>query len=47
MAVDERGEDVMSDEICRRCNEKQEIRRRGQRERRTKAREIIDMSINV
>ena len=47
VAVDERGEDVMSDEICRRCNEKQEIRRRGQRERRTKAREIIDMSINV
>ena len=24
VAVDERGEDVMSDENCRRCNEKQE-----------------------
>ena len=24
VAVDERGEDVMSDEICRRCNGKQQ-----------------------
>ena len=31
VAVDERGEDVMSDEICRRNNEKQERRRRGGR----------------
>ena len=29
MTVDERGEDVMSDEICRRCNAKQERRRGG------------------
>ena len=31
VAVDERGEDVMSDEICRRCNGKQHRRRRGGR----------------
>ena len=31
MAVDERGEDVMSDEICHRNNGKQERRRRGGR----------------
>ena len=31
MAVDERGEGVMSDEICRRKNGKQERRRRGGR----------------
>ena len=31
MAVDERGEYVMSDEICRRCNGKQQRRRRGGR----------------
>ena len=31
MTVDERGEDVMSDEICRRCNAKQERKRRGGR----------------
>ena len=31
MEVDERGEDVMSDEICRQNNEKQERRRRGGR----------------
>ena len=31
MAVDERGEDVMSDEICRRRNRKQTRRRRGGR----------------
>ena len=30
VAVDERGEDVMSDEICRRCNGKQQRRRGGQ-----------------
>ena len=29
VAVDERGDDVMSDEICRRCNEKQRRRRIG------------------
>ena len=29
MAVDERGQDVMSDEICRRCNGKQRRRRGG------------------
>ena len=29
MAVDETGEDVMSDKICRRNNGKQERRRRG------------------
>ena len=29
VAVDERGEDVMSDEICRRCNGKQQRRRGG------------------
>ena len=38
LAVEERGEDVMSDAICRRCNGKQQIRRRGQIETRTKAR---------
>ena len=31
VAVGERGEDVMSDEICRRCNGKQQRRRRGGR----------------
>ena len=31
MAVDETDEDVMSDEICRRCNGKQQRRRRGGR----------------
>ena len=31
VAVDEKGEDVKSDEICRRCNEKQQRRRRGGR----------------
>ena len=31
VAVDERVEDVMSDEICRRCNGKQQIRRCGGR----------------
>ena len=31
MAVDESGEDVMSNEICRRYNGKQERRRRGGR----------------
>ena len=31
VAVDERGEHVMSDEICRRCNGKQQGRRRGGR----------------
>ena len=31
VAVDERGEDVMSDEICRRCNGKQQRRRGGRR----------------
>ena len=31
MTVDERGEDVMSDEICRRCVGKHERRRRGGR----------------
>ena len=31
VAVDERSEDVMSDEICRRCNGKQQSRRRGGR----------------
>ena len=29
VAVEERGEDVISDEICRRCNGKQQRRRRG------------------
>ena len=29
VAVDERGEYVMSDEICRRCDRKQQRRRRG------------------
>ena len=29
VAIDERGEDVMSDEICRRCNGKQRRRRRS------------------
>ena len=29
MAVDERGEDVVSDEICRQRNRKQQRRRRG------------------
>ena len=29
MAVDERSEDVMSDEICRQCNREQQRRRRG------------------
>ena len=39
VAVDERGEDVTSDDMCRRCNDKQQIRRRGQKsERRIKAR---------
>ena len=31
VAVDERGEYVMSDEICRRCNGKQQRRKRGGR----------------
>ena len=31
VAVDERSEHVMSDEICRRCNGKQQGRRRGGR----------------
>ena len=31
VAVDERGEDVMSDEICHRCNGKQRRRSRGRR----------------
>ena len=31
MAVDERGEHAMSNEICRRCNGKQQGRRRGGR----------------
>ena len=31
VAVDERGEDVVSDEICRRFNGKQQRRRRGGR----------------
>ena len=31
LAVDLRGEDVMSDEICRRCNGKQQRRRRDGR----------------
>ena len=31
LAVDERGENVTSDEICRRCNGKPQIRRRGGR----------------
>ena len=30
VVVDERGEDVMSDDICHRCNGKQERRRGGQ-----------------
>ena len=29
MAVDETSEDVVSDEICRRCNGKQQRRRHG------------------
>ena len=29
--IDDRGEDVLSDEICRRCNGKQQRRRRGGR----------------
>ena len=47
VAVDERGEDVVSDEIRRRCNEKQQKRRCAQMERRNKARKIIDMIINI
>ena len=39
MVVDERGEDTMSDEISRRCNGKQQRRRRAQSERRTKSSE--------
>ena len=31
VAVDDRGEDVLSYEMCRRCNEKQQRRRRGSR----------------
>ena len=31
VAVDDRGEEVSSDEICRRCNGKQQRRRRGGR----------------
>ena len=31
VVVDDRGEDVLSNEICRRCNRKQQRRRRGGR----------------
>ena len=36
VAVDERGKDVMFDEICRRCNGKQQGRKRGAEVRSSK-----------
>ena len=37
IAVDKKGQDIMSDEICRRRNRKQQLRIRGQSKNRTKA----------